>query len=111
MRQDASVLSVGAGAGLLIGQQDDDRDRRHRRDNDNRRDDRDHRDNSGNDRRGGGEQHDDRIGRAMDIGRGYGRVLNAWPQGGSLFLVRVDTPHGRVDMVIDVDSGRVVGER
>jgi len=110
--QDGTLLSLGTGAGVLIGQQDDDRDRRHRRDGD----DRDRRDNGGNDRggndrRGGGEQRDDRIGRAMDIGRSYGRVLNAWPQGGSLFLVRVDTPRGRVDMVIDVDSGRVVGER
>lgn len=107
------ALSVGVGIGVLIGQQDD--DRRHRRDNGDQQDDRDRRDNGGNDRRGGhdrgGGQHDDGIGRAMDIGRNYGRVLNAWPQGGSLFLVRVDTPHGRVDMVIDVDSGRVVGER
>ncbi len=138
------ALGLGVGAGILIGQQDD--DRRHRRDNDDRRDDhrndRDRRENGngggngGNDRRdtrddrgngrdngnyerrdnragayGGGEQRDDRIGRAMDIGRSQGRVLNAWPQGGSLFMVRVDTPRGRVDIIVDVDSGRVVGER
>jgi hypothetical protein len=111
VRQDGTLLSVGAGAGILIGQQDDDRDRRHRHDNDGRRDDRDHRDNGGNDRRGGGEQRDDGIGRAMDIGRSRGTVMNAWPQGGSLFLVRVNTSHGRVDLLIDVDSGRIVGER
>ncbi len=60
---------------------------------------------------GGGLPRDNRINRAFAIGRGYGRVVNAWPQGGSLYLVRVNTPHGRVDMVIDVDTGRVVGER
>jgi len=54
---------------------------------------------------------DNRINRAFAIGRGFGQVVNAWPQGGSLYLVRVNTPHGRVDMVIDVDTGRVVGER
>ena len=56
---------------------------------------------------GGGNGMD----RASAIGRGHGRVLNVWPQGGSLFLVRVDTPRGRVDMIVDVDTGRVVGER
>ncbi len=60
---------------------------------------------------GPGMPRDNRIDRAFAIGRGYGRVVNAWPQGGSLYLVRVNTPHGRVDMVIDVDTGRVVGER
>ena len=54
---------------------------------------------------------DNRINRAFAIGRGFGQVVNAWPQGGSLYLVRVNTPHGRVDMLIDVDTGRVVGER
>ena len=60
---------------------------------------------------GGGEYRDQRINRAIAIGQGHGRVLNAWPQGGPLFVVRVDTPHGRVDMIIDVDTGRIVGER
>jgi hypothetical protein len=60
---------------------------------------------------GGGEYRDQRINRAIAIGQGHGRVLNAWPQGGSLFVVRVDTPRGRVDMIIDVDTGRIVGER
>jgi hypothetical protein len=129
---DGNELAVGLGVGLLIGQQDD--DRRHRRDNgdDRKRDDRkpDERRDNGNDRRdapvydrrdnggggydrrgGGGEQRDDRINRAIAIGQGRGRVLNAWPQGGSLFMVRVDTPRGRVDIVIDVDTGRIVGER
>ena len=60
---------------------------------------------------GGGEQRDSRINRAIAIGQGRGRVLNAWPQGGSIFIVRVDTPRGRVDMIIDVDTGRIIGER
>jgi len=60
---------------------------------------------------GSGVPRDNRINRAFAIGQGYGHVVNAWPQGGSLYLVRVNTPHGRVDMVIDVDTGRVVGER
>ena len=60
---------------------------------------------------GPGMPRDNRINRAFAIGKGYGRVVNAWPQGGSLYLVRVNTPHGRVDMIIDVDTGRIVGER
>ena len=60
---------------------------------------------------GGGGFRDERINRAMAIGRVRGTVLNAWPQGGSLFIVRVATPRGRVDMIIDVDTGRIVGER
>jgi len=60
---------------------------------------------------GGGGFRDERINRAIAIGRGRGTVLNAWPQGGSLFIVRVATPRGRVDMIIDVDTGRIVGER
>jgi len=60
---------------------------------------------------GGNGYRDERINRAIAIGGGHGHVLNAWPQGGSLFIVRVATPRGRVDMIIDVDTGRVVGER
>ncbi len=60
---------------------------------------------------GPGMPRDNRINRAMAIGQVHGRVLNAWPAGGSLFMVRVDTPRGRVDMLIDVDTGRVVGQR
>jgi hypothetical protein len=60
---------------------------------------------------GGGGVRDERINRAIAIGQVHGHVLNAWPQGGSLFIVRVATPRGRVDMIIDVDTGRVVGER
>ncbi len=114
----ADGLRIGLSVGLLIGQQDD--DRRHRRHDDNnngnggygdRRDNRGDNNRGGYDRGGGGEQRDDRINRAISIGQSRGRVLNAWPQGGSLFMVRVDTPRGRVDMVIDVDSGRIVEER
>ncbi len=48
---------------------------------------------------------------AIATGQGRNRLLNAWPQGGSLYLVRVETPRGRVDMIVDVDTGRIVGER
>ena len=128
----SEALRIGLGVGLLMGQSDDDR-RRHRDEpppQNGRRDDRrdERRDvpppppgggayrgyEGGYDRRaagGGGEVRDERINRAISIGQGRGRVLNAWPQGGSLFVVRVDTPRGRVDMIIDVDTGRVVGER
>lgn len=130
---DGDALRIALGAGLLMGQQDDDR-RRHRRDDNNnnnsgnndrrgddRRDDRNDRrddrgpppqDRGGYDRGGGGgEQRDNRINRAMAIAQTRGRVMNAWPQGGSIFMVRVDTPRGRVDIIIDVDSGRIIEER
>ena len=123
--QASDGLSVGLGVGLLMGQQDDDRRHRHHEDNgEHRGEDRRGDDRRGEDRRddrynapppppayGGDDRRDDRIGRAMAIGRGQGTVINAWPQGGSLFLVRVNTSRGRVDMIVDVDSGRIVGER
>jgi len=102
----ADGLRIGLGVGLLIGQQDD--DRRHRRDDDRRGGDRD---NGGYGRRGGDGQRDDRINRAIAIAQSRGRVLDAWPEGGSLFGVRVATSHGRVDLTIDVDSGRIIDER
>lgn len=87
------------------------------------RDDRDDRGNNGgsnwrdsrNDDRGGNDRREDRndgrIRRAMDIARSRGQVLDAGQQGGSIFWVRVATPNGRVDLLVDADSGRIVGER
>jgi hypothetical protein len=57
------------------------------------------------------ENRDNRINRAMDVARSRGRVLDAGPQGGSVFWVRVATDHGRVDLLVDADSGRIIGER
>ena len=57
------------------------------------------------------ENRDDRINRAMSVARSRGRVLDAGPQGGSVFWVRVATDSGRVDLLVDADSGRIIGER
>ncbi len=57
------------------------------------------------------ENRDDRINRAMSVAGRRGRVLDAGPQGGSVFWVRVATDHGRVDLLVDADSGRIIGER
>lgn len=57
------------------------------------------------------ENRDDRINRAMSVARRRGTVLDAGPQGGSVFWVRVATDHGRVDLLVDADSGRIIGER
>ena len=56
-------------------------------------------------------RRDDRINRAIAAGRARGRVLDAGQQDGSTFWVRVDTGHGRVDLLVDGQTGRVVGER
>ncbi|MGA9658135.1 MAG: hypothetical protein WBQ60_03440 [Asticcacaulis sp.] len=56
-------------------------------------------------------RRDDRINQAMSIGRSRGHVLDAGPQGGSVFWVRVATDRGRVDLLVDTDSGRIIGER
>ncbi|MFT4074249.1 MAG: hypothetical protein QM647_01875 [Asticcacaulis sp.] len=71
---------------------------------------------SGQDRQrfdGGGQlqNRDDRINRAMQVAARRGRVLDAGPQSGSVFWVRVATDHGRVDLLVDADSGRIIGER
>ena len=65
------------------------------------------------DRGNGGQlqNRDDRINRAMSVASRRGRVLDAGPQGGSVFWVRVATDHGRVDLLVDADSGRIIGER
>lgn len=117
----AEGLNVSLGVGLLMGQQDDDRRHRHRGDDNNgdhrgddRRDDRDNGGYGGYDRRGGGgeDRRDDRIGRATAIARSRGfTVLDAGSEGGSVFWVRVNTPRGRVDLLIDADSGQIVGQR
>ena len=60
---------------------------------------------------GYGEQRDNRINQAIAIASSRGRVLDAGSQGGSIFWVRVATDHGRVDLLVDVDSGRIIGER
>ncbi len=93
-----------------------------RRNEDRRNDDRQNNDRQSRDRqpdaqrfdRGNGGQlqnRDDRINRAMSVAGRRGRVLDAGPQGGSIFWVRVATDHGRVDLLVDADSGRIIGER
>ena len=93
-----------------------------RRNDDRQRDDRQNNDRQSRDRqpdaqrfdRGNGGQlqnRDDRINRAMSVAGRRGRVLDAGPQGGSIFWVRVATDHGRVDLLVDADSGRIIGER
>jgi hypothetical protein len=93
-----------------------------RRNEDRRNDDRQNNDRQSRDRqpdaqrfdRGNGGQlqnRDDRINRAMSVAGRRGRVLDAGPQGGSLFWVRVATDHGRVDLLVDADTGRIIGER
>jgi hypothetical protein len=67
-------------------------------------------DNRGNNDRGRGDRGDD-INRAIAIASSRGHVLDAGPQGGSIYWVRVATDHGRVDLLVDVDSGRIIGER
>ncbi|MGZ3304275.1 MAG: hypothetical protein ACXU8U_00320 [Asticcacaulis sp.] len=109
-RADAGVAAVDGlrlGLNLVLGVAQQEDDRRHRRDErDDRRDDR----RDGRDR-DGGEQRDDRINRAIAIASSRGRVQDAGPMGGSLFWVRVTTDHGRVDFIVDTDSGRIVGQR
>ena len=89
-----------------------------RRKDDRRNDDRQSRDRQPaaqrTDRGNGGQQlqnRDDRINRAMSVAGRRGRVLDAGPQGGSVFWVRVATDHGRVDLLVDADTGRIIGER
>ena len=67
--------------------------------------------NNGRGNGGFGEQRDNRINQAIAIASSRGRVLDAGPQGGSIFWVRVATGQGRVDLLVDVDSGRIIGER
>ncbi|MBP2157780.1 MULTISPECIES: hypothetical protein [Asticcacaulis] len=92
------------------GRDRDDRDDRGNNGGSNWRDSRD------NDRGGAArreDRNDGRIGQAMAIARSRGfRVLDAGQQSGSIFWVRAAAPDGRrVDLLVDADSGRIVGER
>ncbi len=59
----------------------------------------------------GEDRRDNRINRATDIARSRGHVLDAGQQSGSIFWVRVATDHGRVDLLIDTDTGQIIGEK
>lgn len=105
-------LKLGAVIGAAL---DGDQDRWRRHDDDDRKNNRDDRDdgrwnNNGRDR-GGEDRRDDRINRAIAIARSRGSVLDAGQQSGSIFWVRVATDRGRVDLLVDTDSGRIIGER
>lgn len=95
----------------------EDRQKARQRNTDRQDDDRQSRQRQANvqrfDRGNGGQiqNRDDRINRAMSVAGRRGRVLDAGPQGGSVFWVRVATDHGRVDLLVDADSGRIIGER
>jgi len=124
MRAASAEMRAGAGARFEVafapGKRDRD-DRGNSGSNRQRGEDRRSIDRPDNDRqpqrldRGGGrpvmENRDDRINRAMSVARSRGRVLDAGPQGGSIFWVRVATDSGRVDLLVDADSGRIIGER
>ncbi|MDC7677258.1 hypothetical protein [Asticcacaulis machinosus] len=92
-------LEVSAAAPFLLAQNND------RRDRDRGRDERS-RDNKDNEPR-----RDDRLNRAIAIAQSRGRVLDAGPEKGAIFWVRVATERGRVDFLVDTNSGRIVGER
>jgi hypothetical protein len=131
---EAPHLRGGLGEAVMVLAANKDRDDRRnsggnrqrgnddRRNDDRQRDDRQNNDRQSRDRqpdaqrfdRGNGGQlqnRDDRINRAMSVAGRRGRVLDAGPQGGSIFWVRVATDHGRVDLLVDADSGRIIGER
>ena len=117
-----SGLGLRLGVEIALAADAGDPDKWRRRDGDNNNDDRRDRrdDNNSGDRRGGwngggrggGEDRsDNRINRAIAIASSRGRVLDAGQQSGSIFWVRVATDRGRVDLLVDTDSGRIVGER
>ncbi len=104
----AVVVRIGGDQDRRRRDRDDREDRGNNNGGSNWRDSRD--DNrGGNDRRE--DRNDGRINRAMSIASSRGRVLDAGQQSGSIFWVRVATPNGRVDLLVDADSGRIVGER
>ena len=112
----AQVIRAGFVPNMDQRRPDDNRGSNRRRNDDNRRDDdgpqRPQRDrNPPRDERPRQESRDNRINNAMVIASSRGRVLDAGPQGGSIFWVRVATDHGRVDLLVDTDSGRIIGER
>ena len=103
----ASLLSLDSRNGP-----DDDRRRRRDEDRSSHPEPKrpsDGRDDKGSDR--GENRHDNRINVAISIAKGRGTVLDAGQENGSIFWVRVATDHGRVDLLIDTDSGRIIGER
>ncbi|WP_443748502.1 hypothetical protein [Asticcacaulis solisilvae] len=109
-----AVMGVKLGA-IINAALDADQDHWRRRDGDDRKDNRDDRDdgrwNNGGRDRGGEDRRDNRINRAIAIASSRGHVLDAGQQSGSIFWVRVATERGRVDLLVDTDSGRIVGER
>jgi len=109
LREEASV--VHAGYVPKKGQRGG--DRQDNNDNNGGRDNPRNMSGQGGPQRNGGFENrsDDRINRAMQIASRRGRVLDAGPQGGSIFWVRVATDHGRVDLLVDADSGQIIGER
>ncbi len=115
-RPDVADAAVGIKIGAIINAAlDSDQDRWRRRDDD-RKDDRDdgrwNNNGNGNGRdRGGEDRRDNRINRAIAIASSRGHVLDAGQQSGSIFWVRVATDRGRVDLLVDTDSGRIIGER
>jgi len=94
-------------------------DRKDRRKNDNGGDHHDQNDNgngqaSWRDDRGSndnGGARDNRLDQARNIASSRGRVLDAGPLGGSRFWVRVASDRGRVDIIVDTATGRIIGER
>jgi hypothetical protein len=111
----ASPVAAGwascAQAAVFVG----DQQRRHGHDDDDRRgppprDDAQQR-NPQNDQRRDEDRRDNGINRAIAAGQSRGRVLDAGSQGGSVYWVRVDTGHGRVDLLVDGATGRILGER
>lgn len=108
-----AVMGLKIGA-IINAALDADQDHWRRRDDDNRRDNRDDgrwNNDNGHDRDRGEDRRDNRINRAMEIASSRGRVLDAGQQSGSIFWVRVATDRGRVDLLVDTDSGRIIGER
>ncbi|WAC47909.1 hypothetical protein OVA03_14555 [Asticcacaulis sp. SL142] len=94
-------LDVSVSAPMLLAQNSDRRDRERPRD-EPRRDNKDSE-----------PRRDDRLNRAIAIAiaQSRGRVLDAGPEKGAIFWVRVATERGRVDFLVDTNSGRIVGER
>ncbi|ESQ89035.1 hypothetical protein [Asticcacaulis benevestitus] len=113
----AQVIRAGFVPNIDQRRPDDNSGSNRRRNDDNHRDDdgpqRPQRDRNPNRDEGPRQENrDNRINTAMAIARSSGaRVLDAGPQGGSIFWVRVVTDHGRVDLLVDTDSGRIIGER
>ncbi len=109
------VLGLKLGAVLAVAlDAAGDQDRwKHRNDDDDNTKRRDERRNDNDDRRDSGreDRNDNRINRAYAIASSRGRVLDVGPQGGSIFWARVATDRGRVDLLIDTDSGRIISER